>query len=72
MSRLDKLIQIIETGSSLSIKQTAAKQIGQISKFNVGNDENYIGLDGEWVEAVRLIYKVSYLLSTIHIYLIII
>ncbi|TIC01506.1 hypothetical protein E3Q18_00684 [Wallemia mellicola] len=58
MSRLDKLIQIIETGSSLSIKQTAAKQIGQISKFNVGNDENYIGLDGEWVEAVRLIYKI--------------
>ncbi|EOR00991.1 hypothetical protein E3P92_00420 [Wallemia ichthyophaga] len=58
MSRLDKLIQIIETGSTPSIKQTAAKQLGQISKLSVGNDDGYVGVEGEWIEAVRLIFKI--------------
>lgn len=64
MSRLDKLIQIIETGSTPSIKQTAAKQLGQISKLSVGNDDGYVGVEGEWIEAVRLIFKVRFNLSS--------
>lgn len=64
MSRLDKLIQIIDTGSTPSIKQTAAKQLGQISRLSVGNDERYVGVDGEWIEAVRLIFKVRYSTNT--------
>lgn len=62
MSRLDKLITIIETGSSPSIKLTAANQIGQIAGLRVRDNttsiDNYVGTEGEWNEALTLIAKV--------------
>ncbi len=97
-TRLDRLISLLETGSTAAVKQTAAQQLGQIAALRVrgtagsGTDQHataapstapsaakkesspapasseaenasdksasYVGIDGDWHEALYLLAKV--------------
>lgn len=75
-TRLDRLVSLLDIGSSPAIRATAATQLGQMAALRVRGastaqeghthadkpDEGYRGTDGEWNEALTLVARVVPLL----------
>ncbi|WFD20347.1 TATA-binding protein-associated factor mot1 [Malassezia caprae] len=73
-TRLDRLVSLLDIGSSPAIRSTAATQLGQMAALRVRGAsttqegsapdpaEGYRGTDGEWNEALMLVARVVPLL----------
>ena len=73
-TRLDRLVSLLDIGSSPAIRSTAATQLGQMAALRVRGastaqegsapapTEGYRGTDGEWNEALMLLARVVPLL----------
>ena len=72
INRLDRLLILLDTGSSTSVRTTAAKQLAQLAAKSVrsdvgGDDKNTIRLHGSlddpsaWAELMSVVARVSLL-----------
>ncbi|KAF8334134.1 uncharacterized protein EI90DRAFT_3051180 [Cantharellus anzutake] len=56
-SRLDRLLLLLDTGSSSSIRETAARQIAQIAAKNVAKDAG-ADIVAEWADVMKVVGKI--------------
>lgn len=73
-SRLDRLILLLDTGATPSVRLTAARQLGAIANVRVSHpsarptaadalpepetDTLWRGVEGEWAEVIALVARV--------------